>query len=196
VREEHGKYFEQLENHPRLMVGKQVPKIGGREGEMETLKDTNDAREWQEAIKQILAEEVQGRASVMLDENKDFLQTLHASIDIFKNNPDLIPGTKGFDVDLANKFASFAKPYELRVEGKLQGYSVPVQPMIDQLREQVIKDRAAAPAASTPAGAAPAATPPAADPPQAGVTSKAGSGEQQESFATLWGTIGLPDLKL
>lgn len=168
---------------------------------METLRDTADAREWQEAVKSILAEEVKSAASVKLDENKDFLQTIHASIDLFKNNPDLIPGTKGFDVDLANRFATFAKPYELRVDGKLQGYSVPVQPMIEQLREQVIKERESKPAASaasTPAGAAPgaAASSPAADPPQAGVQSKAGSGEQKEDFSTLFGTLGLPNIQI
>jgi hypothetical protein len=181
-------------------VGTQVPRIGG-EG-METLKDTADAREWQEAVKQILGEEVISRASVKLDENKDFLQTVHASIDLFKNNPDLIPSAKGFDRDLADRFATFAKPYELRVDGKLQGYSVPVQPIIDQLREQVMKERQAAPpAAASPAAggqtsAGGASTPPSADPPQAGVQSKAGSGEQKEDFSTLWGTLGLPDLTL
>lgn len=200
MREEHANYFAALEKHPRLLVGTQVPAIG-REG-METLKDTADAREWQEAVKSILGEEVVSRASVKLDENRDFLTTVHASIDLFKNNVDLIPGTKGFDKDLADRFATFAKPYELRVDGKLQGYSVPVQPIIDQLREQVVKERAQAPAASSPAAGAPAAsaagasTPPAVDPPQAGVQSKAGSGDSKEDFSTLWGTIGLPDLTL
>lgn len=196
VQTDHEKYFDALKQHPRLLVGQSVPRIGG-EGN-ETLKDTADAREWQEAVKQILVEEVEARASVKLDENKDFLQTVHQSIDLFKNNVDLIPTTKTFDTELANRFATFAKPYELRVDGKLQGYSIQVQPIIDQLREQLVKDRAAgavgAPAAAADAGGA--STPPPADPPQAGVQSKAGNGDQKEDFSTLWGTIGLPNMTL
>lgn len=165
---------------------------------METLKDTADAREWQDAVKQILGEEVISRASVKLDENRDFLNTVHASIDLFKNNVDLIPGAAGFDRDLADRFANFAQPYELRVDGKLQGYSVPVQPIVDQLREQLIKERQAAPAAPSPAAGASAPATPAvpAEAPQAGVASKAGSGEPGEDFSTLWGTLGLPNLTL
>jgi hypothetical protein len=180
-----------------MLVGQKVPSITGQ-GE-DTLKDTADAREWQEAVKSLLTAEVRDRATRQMEESADFLNTVHASIDLFKNNPDLIPGTKDFDVDLANRFGKFAEPYELRVDGKLQGYSVPVQPIIDQLREQVIKDRAAAPA---PAGAAPAAaggasTPPPADPPQAGVESKAGSGaDPSDDYSTLFGTIGLPNLRI
>src|SRR5688572_24089453 len=83
-----------------------------------------------------------------MDENADFLTTVHASIELFQNNADLVPGTKEFDVDLANRFAAMATPYELRVEGKLQGYSIPVQPLIDQLRDQITKEREAAKAAA------------------------------------------------
>lgn len=166
---------------------------------METLQSTQDAKDWQDAVKSILVQEVQSRASVKLDENRDFIQTIHASIDLFKNNPDLTPGNKDFDVDLANRFAVFAKPYELRVDGKLHGYSVPVQPLIDQLREQVMAERAkstAAPEATSPAaGAAKDKAP--ADPPQAGVQSKAGAGsDQPEDFSTLFGTIGLPNIRI
>ena len=143
-----------------------------------------------------------------MDENATFLQTVHASVALFQDNPDLIPGTKEFDVDLANRFAVMATPYELRVDGKLQGYSIPVQPLIEQLRNQIVSERekaaaAAPPAPATPATpaapapAAPAAAPappaPAAEPPQAGISSKAGSGDASEDFSTLFGTIS-PEL--
>ena len=177
-----------------------MPAIG-REG-METLRDTNDAREWQEAVKHILVSEVRDRASRAMDENADFLSTVHASIELFQNNADLIPGTKDFDVELANRFATLAAPYELRVDEKLQGYSVPVQPLINQLRTQIAAERSAkppAPAAPPPAAGAPPA-PPAApsppDPPQAGIASKAGAGSANEDFSTLFGTIGLPNLQI
>jgi hypothetical protein len=198
VRTEHEQYFSALDKHPRLLVGTQVPAIG-KEG-METLRDTNDAREWQEAVKSILVAEVRDRASRQMEESSDFLQTVHAAIELFQNNADLVPHTKDFDVELANRFATMAKPYELRVDGKLQGYSIPVQPIIDSLRTQVEAERKAAPAAHAAAGApaaggAPAS--PAVDPPQAGVTSKAGNGGGAgDEFSALFGTIGLPNLQI
>lgn len=209
MREEHAPYFEALEKHPRLLVGQSVPAIGS-EG-TETLRSTEDAREWQEAVKSILVEEVRGRAAKLMEENGTFLSTVHASIELFQNNHDLIPGTKDFDVELANRFAEFAKPYELRVEEKLQGYSIPVQPLVDRIREQLVKERASAstaaesgttekPAASPAAGAPPVkqeSTPAApAAPPQAGIQSKAGSSDNAEDFSTLFGTIGLPNLQI
>lgn len=209
-------YFEAIEQHPRLLVGQEVPAIG-REGN-EVLESTTDAREWQEAVKALLVEEVQDRAERAMEEDEGFLTTMHASIELFQNNTDLIPGTVEFDVDLANRFTELAQPYELRVEDRLQGYSIPVQPIIDQLRQQLVKERAAAagpptgggsgaPAGGPPAAAeatAPAAAPaapaaqtrPPADPPQAGIPSKAGNSDQKEDFSALFGTIGLPDLQI
>lgn len=175
---------------------------------MITLRDSADAKEYQDALKSVLVDEVRGRASKLADDNSDFLNTIHASIELFQNNPDLVPGTKEFDLELANRFATMVEPYELRNEGKLQGYGINVQPLITQLRTQIHAERektAAAPtppagtpaATSTPAAGAPAATPPtAADLPQAGIASKSGQGEQAEDFSTLFGTLGLPNLRI
>lgn len=196
VREEHAQYFTALNQHPRLLVGQQVPAIG-KEG-METLRDTNDAREWQEAVKTILVQEINDRAGRQMEESSDFLTTVHASIELFTKNPDLIPNTKGFDRDLADRFATLAKPYELRVDGKLQGYSVPVQPLVETLRSQLVAERSAAtaPAATPPAAGAPKQTK-SADPPQAGIPSKSGNGGAgAEDFSTLFGTIGLPNIQI
>lgn len=205
---EHKAYFDAINKHPRLLVGKQVPAIEG-EG-METLNSTEDARDWQDAVKALLVEEVTDRAGRAMEEQKDFLSTIHSSIELFAQNPDLIPGTKDFDVDLANRLTTMLEPYELRVEGKLQGYTIPVQPIVKQLRTQVEAERAAKATASAPATAAtaagagkgaaassPAAAPAKpADPPQAGVQSKAGNSSDKEDMSTFWGTLGLPDLRL
>jgi len=165
-----------------------VPAIG-KEGS-ETLRSSEDAKEWQEAVKSILVQEINERAQTGVEESKGFLEAVHASVDLFRNNPDLIPGTKGFDRNLADQFAAMATPYEIRVEGKLQGYSIPVQPLIDNLRGRLkAQPKPAAPAA------APSAAPP-VDPPQAGIPSKAGSSGEKEDFSTLFGTIGLPHLKI
>lgn len=193
---EHQQYFDALEQHPRTLVGMQVPALD-REG-METLRDTADAKEWQEAVKSILVEEVRDRATKEMEANAGFLDTIHASIELFSNNADLVPGTKDFDVDLANRFATLATPYELRVEGKLHGYTIPVQPLIEQLRAQLARERAAAPApAAKPAQAAGGRQRTPADPPQAGIPSKAGSaGGEEEDFSTLFGTLGLPNFRI
>lgn len=208
MQEEHSAYFEALEQHPRTLVGEEVPAIG-REG-MDRLETTEDAKDWQDAVKTLLVQEVQDRAERAMEENDGFITTMHSSIELFQNNTDLIPGTVEFDVELANRFTALAEPYELRVEDKLQGYSVPVQPIIDHLRKELVAERArSAPPPSPPGGApagapaaagatAPAAAPakPAADPPQAAVQSKAGNSDSKEDFSTLFGTLGLPDLQI
>lgn len=173
--------------HPRTLVGKQVPSMSG-EG-TETLQNTADAREWQEAVKDTLVQEIESRAGVRMQDSRQFLETIHASIDLFKNNPDLTPGSKGFDKDLADKFAALAKPYEVRIEGKLHGYSIPVQPLIDNLRMQV-KPKTAAEIKEDKPAAAPD------EPPQKGISSKAPTTGEQEDFSTLFGTIGLPNLRI
>jgi predicted house-cleaning noncanonical NTP pyrophosphatase (MazG superfamily) len=173
-----------------LLVGTQVPAIG-KDG-METLRDTADAKEWQEAVRGLLVAEIKENATAKMEESGDFLETVHASIDLFKNNKDLIPGTKTFDRKLADQFAGMMKPYEVRVDGKLQGYSIPVQPIIDNLRAQ---NKAGAPT-PPPAAVVPPESRPQAEPPQAGIQSKAGSSTEKEDFSTLFGTIGLPHLQI
>lgn len=208
MKTEHAKYFEALETPPRALVGKQVPRADGQEG-METLRSTEDARDWQEAIKHLLVTEIKDRAGRAMEDNADFLNTVHASIELFQNNVDLVPNTKGFDKELADRFAGLAKPYELRVDGKLQGYSIPVQPIIDQLRTQLVSERAAkaesgSPTTDPPAAGAAASTPAApaapaavAEPPQSGIPSKAGASDDGAGdFSTLFGTLGLPNLRI
>lgn len=196
MRAEYKPYFDALEKHPRLLVGTQVPAVG-KDG-METLRDSDDAKEWQDAVKDVLISEIKDRAVRKAEEGGTDMQVVHASIELFQNNSDLIPGTKQFDTELANRFAALASPYEMRVDGKLYGYSIPPQPLINQLRSQLIAERSAAPAAAAPAAAAaaPAAPVKVADPPQAGIPSKAGGGAEAEDFSALFGTLGLPGLRI
>lgn len=188
MRQQHARYFEALEVHPRMLVGRQVPSLTG-EG-TETLKDSRDAGEWQEAVKEILVQEVESQANVWMQDATGFMETLHASVDLFKNNPDLIPGTKGFDRRLADEFAKLAKAYEVRIDGKLHGYSVPVQPLIDSLRASAGEKELKAPASAP----APQRRKPSA--PQAGIKSKAPTNSEPEDFSTLFGTIGLPQMRI
>ena len=213
VRSEYGRYFDALQMHPRALVGQEVPSMTG-EGH-EILRDSADARDWQDAVKQLLIDEIKDRAGRLLENDRSTLETLHGSIELFQNNPDLVPGTKEFNPELANELVQLVKPYEVRnAGGKLIGYSVPVQPLVGQLRAGLAARAAAAQAASVqepsaPAGksqaasgststAAPApapATPP--EGPQAGISSKAGaSAEEAEDFSVLFGTLGLPNFRI
>ena len=206
VKEDFGNYFDAIEKHPRMLVGTQVPSLNGGEGEMETLRDSADAKEWQEAVKDLLVEEVKSRVSAAREEYSGAGDQLVASVEIFTRNHDLIPHTKDFDLELATRFTRLAKPYENRVDGKLIGYTVPVQGLIDQVREQLAEERTARPA--TPAAAPPASpvnTPssvqapavPAPEPPQAGIPSSAGnSGGEAEDFSTLFKAAGFPSMQV
>ena len=160
VREQFPRHFDTVNMHPRQLIGAEVPSISG-EG-METLRSSEDARDWQEAMKALLVQEIRGRAEKMADEDRTTIQTVHASIELFQNNSDLVPGTKQFDKELADQLVRVAKPYEVRVDGKLYGFNIPLQPLIEQLRAQLKEDRAkkAAVAETPPAAeAAPAAAP-------------------------------------
>ena len=138
------------------------------------------------------------------------METLHASVQMFQNNPDMIPGAKGFDRELVERFTELAKDYVLKVDDKIVGYTIPVQPLITAARAQLTAQRAAA-AATPPAPAAPTAQQQRAaeqqrndagqftnpDAPQAGIPSQAGnSSDAVEDFSTLFGTIGLPNLRI
>ena len=210
VRTEYDRYFEALEKHPRELVGQEVPSSTG-EG-MERLRDSNDARDWQDAIKMQLAREVKDRVSRKADDAQPMLATLHAAVELFQKNSDLVPNTRQFDKELADKFVQDAKPYEILRDGKIIGYSVPVQPMVDSIRAGLKAVRALQTPATPPAAAgqtpqqlraaeqARAATGQFTNPgdsPQAGILGKAGnSSDSEEDFSTLFGTIGLPNFRI
>ena len=194
---EYAKYFDALQKHPRLLVGTEVPNLRDNSGrEMETLRSSEDAADWQEALKAILVSEMNERVRQRVESVAGAQQTLIDSAELFRNNKDLVPGTKQFDKELADGFIRVARPYMVRENGKLQGFSIPVQPLIDSIRSDLVRQRAAAPkapAAPPPAPKAPAAPPPA---PQAGIQSKAGaSSSAPEDYSVLFGTLGMPDFR-
>ena len=160
----------------------------------ERLKDSADAADWVEAVKEMLRAEIESRAQTRMEEDGGLRKTLHSSIELFQNNADLVPGTKQFDRELADEFIKLAKPYEVRNgDNKLIGFQIPVQPLIESVRQRLQVSRAAPPA--------PPAQPPVAPPqethtPQAGIPAKAGnSGEGAEDFSALFSTLGLGGLR-
>lgn len=193
VREEHKAYIEALEKHPRLLIGKEVPSLEG-EG-TETLRDSQDAQEWQEAVKSLLVADINARVQTKMGDKDSSIQPIHDAIAMFQSNPDMVPSYPSFNKELADRFAAAVKPYELRVDGKLMGYNIPVQPIIDVIRQQL----SAVPAPAAPAASAKVATPkPPADPPQSGVPSSAPSGAEgtsdfQDSF---WSAMGMDGFRV
>lgn len=205
TREKFPRYFEALNKHPRALVGSKVPAASdnepGRDADgFVVLKDSADAKEWQEATKQNLVAEIRDNAQRRAEANPGHMQTIHQSIELFQNNSDLVPGTKQFDKNLADRFAAIAKAYEVRDDaGKLMGYSIATQPLIDQLRSQIAAEGKAAPAPASPpqpAGAGAGQAAPKEEAPQAGIQSKSGNSVEGQNMDTFWGTIGLSGIRI
>jgi hypothetical protein len=214
VKTEYAQYLEAVEQAPRYLVGKTVPKADGSEG-TERLNDAQDARDWQDEIKKQLAREVQSRVRAGVENNRTTMEVLHNSIELFRGNPDIVPNTKQFDKELAERFASLVEPYAIKTQAdKTAGWSIDVRPLLKTARDQLATERAKNPA--TPPAPAKAAEPtaqqqraaqqqrtqqgkfaghPADNPagPQAGITSQAGtSGDDEGGLDTLFGTLGFP----
>ena len=115
-----------------------------------------------------------------------------------------MPNTAKFDKELADSVVKFAKPYEVRADGKLMGYSIPLQALVEQERQALKDRRASQPAAPASTGAPAAQQQPAqgdapkpSEAPQAGIQSRAGqSGEGADDLDALWGTLGLSGIRL
>lgn len=200
VREEvDPKYLEAIENHPRLLVGQTVPAANGQGTEL--IKDEADAASWQGAVKHIISQQVHQKTQAYLNDAKPFLGALQDSIEMFRRNPELVPGTKEFDREIATKFTALAASYKYEVDGKTIGYMVDVQPLIEAVKTQVAAARQAAPA--TPTARQEQAANQARNEvgqfegPQAGIISQQGlSGEAEEDFTAFWGALNMPQMNI
>ena len=184
-------YLERLEQHPRLLIGAEVPKVQG-EG-TEILADEADARSWQEAVKQVITQQVNQRTNAMLEDAKPSLSIVQDSLELFRRNRDLVPGTAEYNPALADQFVALTKSYQAEVNGKVVGWRVEVQPLLDHLRASL----ATAPATPTPRQEQVANQPRNEagqfEAPQTGITSKSGltgdgGGENYDAF---WAATGL-----
>jgi hypothetical protein len=189
--------FALLEDIPYLMVGKTVPNLRG-DGEV-TLRDTTEAEQYQKALGRIIDGERQKLISQKHDQVRPIMSVVQESVLLFQNNKDLVPNTKEFDPELAEAFTRTARAYELRADGKLVGYHVNVQPLINELRTQLATRRGAS-SAQQPQQTArqqQAAQQPRNDvgqfdAPQAAIPSKvADSGEADDSYDAFWTTVGM-----
>jgi len=198
------KFLDVLKTRPMLLVGEKVPNLKDRSQPEILLRDSTEAKEYQETLAGLLQDEVDDLVAQKIDGVRPMMNVIQESILMFQNNQDLIPGTKQYDPELAKRFTDIAKSYELRVNDKLMGYQVNVQPLINSLRSDLIATRAVAGAQQPAAPAAAAAAPqPRAqngqfEAPQAGIPSKAGlSGEAgEDDYSTFWSAAGMPNVNI
>lgn len=190
ARENYGHYVDRLELHPMELVGQPLPPLDGSEQDV-VFNSVQDVKDWQDAVKTVLRREMQASISNMASHDADIREVLDSSIDLFRTNPDLIPGSKTYNKELAVQFTRMAAPYALRMDGKVTGYSIPVQGMVDQIRGSLAARKpAAAPAAKAPAKKV-------AAPPQGGLQSRAGvSGAGEEDFTPMWNALGIKDVPI
>lgn len=195
-------FLRALDQHPRMLVGDQVPSLK-KQGETEILRDSNDAKDWQDGLRHMISMQVSQRAAGYAEEAKPLISTIQSSVELFRRNPDIVPGTKEFDPELATRFVNMSKSYEHREGDKMFGYRVDVQPLVANIREQLKAERAARPAQPPTQTARQAQAASQSrdqgtgrfDAPQAGIPSRAGmSGEDAEDFSAFWGTLNRSDM--
>lgn len=183
-------YINALKMHPLELVGKELPPIDGS-GNNVVLRTAQDVEQWQGAVRTILKRELDAAVQQRRQDSNEVLDVVHGSIQMFQANPDLVPGAKSYNKALAVEFLRIAEPYALRMNGKLTGYSIPVQGLVDRVRAQVTAAAAAAPGS-------PAAPPKAPAPkPQAGIPSTAGaSGNNAEDYSPMWAALGIKNMPI
>lgn len=187
IREDYGHYIDRLEMHPMELLGVELPPIDGSDKAV-SFNTVQDVRDWQEAVQTVLRRDVQARVDALSEEDQDVRSVIQDSIQLFVNNPDLNPKSSGFNKALADEVARIARPYALKMDGKLTGYSIPIQGIVDQVRAS--QANRATPAAASPALDKKPAKP--AERPQAGVQSRAGTSQEGSNEADIfWGLYGI-----
>jgi len=204
-------FIDVLRKPAYILRGTEVPDIrpGAAANAKITIRDTQEAKDYQEALQHLIEQDIEAKISEKREAIRPLMSVVQESSLVIQNNPDLLPDTKGFDPDLLSRVVRAVKPYEVKnADGKVIGWHGNIQPIINELRAQVIKERTttdvksqqqaqqraeqqrqqAAAQARTPSGQF---TNP--DAPQAGITSKSGfSGTDPEAdYSTFWNAVGI-----
>ncbi|QNN98097.1 hypothetical protein SEA_FEDE_49 [Microbacterium phage Fede] len=198
------KFIEGLQLRPMQMVGMEVPSLrnGAPPEEKMKILDSQMAKDWQETVKGLIEDAVEDKVQTRQDQLRPMLSVIQDSVALGQNNPDLIPNTRGFDLELATRFVKLAKAYEVRTAKGVIGYGVNVQPLINELRSTLATERGAngeqqkqearAVQQRQQAAAQPRTESGQFDAPQAGIPSKTGmSGEPAEDYSTFWSATGV-----
>lgn len=196
-------FLDLLEEVPARLVNTQVPDLskGAAEDAKIRLNSSAEAAQYQRDLKAIFDREITRRAQQKADDVRPMASVIQESFLLFENNPDMIPGVKGFDPELARRVMSIAETYAVKVGGKLIGFqNVQMQPLINTIRAELSKERGAngvtAQQQKAEAQRAAAEKQERDDAgkfiPQAGVLSKAGNqGEAADDYSAFWGASGV-----
>lgn len=133
-----------LETDPYLLVGQSLPSLrpDAKPEDKDLMTDSAKAAEYKRALQSLVEAEIKDDVAKREKDVMPMMSVLQESALMFQNNPDLIPNTDKFDQQLAERVARVGKSYELVVNGKVTGYQVNMQPIINELREQLTKERA------------------------------------------------------
>lgn len=174
IQEEYGAYLQALQVSPSALVGRTVPGLDSDEDI--TLASREEADRWQQGVRQELGYIVDGMTKEAQQKMQEQYQPLQHVVDLFRNNPDLVPGAPGFNKNLADLVAEHAKDYAVtNEEGKITGYKVPLQPLVNALRKVFAQPTTVA---SKPKQEKTAP----AEKPQVGLRSQAGQSSGKENF--------------
>ncbi|QKY80407.1 hypothetical protein SEA_PABST_49 [Microbacterium phage Pabst] len=197
-------FITSLQSTPSELVGQEVLSIraGAPADEKVVLRTRADAAEYLQDLNGIVQKEINGITAERRDAARPIATVIQESFLLFENNPDLIPGTKGYDHELASRFAEIASTYEVKINGKVIGYQdINVQPLINSLRKDLEKQRGAngvtaaqqrAEQQRQAAAAQERNTAGQFQGPQGGVLSKSGNqGDAAEDFSAFWSASGV-----
>jgi hypothetical protein len=189
-----------------MLVGVKVPNLQNPDGPDELIRDSDDAREWQEAARGLIDGALNDAVEQKMKAAAPTLSVFQESIMMFRNNPDIMPGSAEFDKELAEEFTAIAGDYVIKANGKKIGYQMNVQPLLNKLRERraaaaggnavVAQQQQAAAAARQAQAAAQARTQQGQftkpDGPQAAIPTKAGSsGDTEDDYSSFMSAAGL-----
>ncbi|WVX89589.1 hypothetical protein SEA_HITCHHIKER_52 [Microbacterium phage HitchHiker] len=198
-------FIESLQAAPSELVGQEVLSIsaGAAKDDKITLRTRAEAAEYQQDLNTIVQKEINGIAAERRDAARPMATVIQESFLLFENNPDLVPGTKGFDRELATRFAEIADTYGVKVNGSLIGYKdINTQQLVNTLRKSLEKERGANGVTAAQQRAEQQRQAAAAQErndagqfqgPQGGVLSKAGiQGDAADDYSAFWGASGVP----
>jgi len=198
------KYFEAIQQHPYRLVGQKVPGLTPGAPDI-TIRDSQEAKDWQEATSQLLKEEADSIVKERQREIAPLMGVIQDSVQLFQNNPDLIPNTKQFNPELAKRVMGIAEAYQYKINGKLIGFQTNLQPIINSIRADLASSQAQGQGAQArqeqqrqqaqgqTRNQTGQFTTDQATGPQAGIPSKSGmSGEEEDDYSVFLNAMGVP----
>jgi hypothetical protein len=136
-------FLDILNDDPYQLATKSVPDIrpGAANDAKVTLRDSSEAKAYQESLAKLVKAEIDDVVKQKTDQIRPLMSVTQESALLLQSNPDLIPDTDKYDPELAALVYEVGKSYELKVNDKVIGFQVPMQPIINKLRGDLEKSR-------------------------------------------------------